>query len=78
MKAIWYTETGEAKNVLNYGEMNAPIPTIGEVLVRLHASGIIRPMLKPVRVREARLLLIKLFRIQMVPVSSKPLEKMLI
>jgi NADPH:quinone reductase len=40
MKAIWYTETGEAKNILNYGEMNAPIPTIGEVLVRLHASGI--------------------------------------
>jgi len=40
MKAIWYTETGAAENVLNYGEINAPKPAIGEVSVRIYASGI--------------------------------------
>ena len=40
MKATWYTKTGEVEDVLNYGEMNAPIPIAGEVSVRIYASGI--------------------------------------
>lgn len=40
MKAIWFNETGDAEQVLKYGEMDAPRPGAGEVLVRIHASGV--------------------------------------
>lgn len=40
MKAVWYNETGEAGSVLNISELDTPTPEKGEVLVRLHASGI--------------------------------------
>ena len=40
MKAVWYEENGPADKVLIYGEMPVPVPAAGEVLVRLHASGV--------------------------------------
>lgn len=40
MKAVWYEATGPAQKVLTLGEMNRPIAGPGEVLVRLHASGV--------------------------------------
>ncbi|MCR9194443.1 MAG: NADPH:quinone reductase [Hyphomonas sp.] len=40
MKAVWYERTGPAQEVLTLGEMNCPIAGPGEVLVRLHASGV--------------------------------------
>jgi len=40
MKAIWFNETGDAEQVLKYGEMDVPQPGPGEVLVRIHASGV--------------------------------------
>lgn len=40
MKAIWYEQFGAAKDVLVLGEMARPSPGAGEVLVRLHATGI--------------------------------------
>lgn len=40
MKAVWYTETGEADKVLTIGEMETPSVGNGEVLVRLYASGV--------------------------------------
>ena len=40
MKAIWYEANGAARDVLTYGEMPTPEPGAGEVLVRLHASGV--------------------------------------
>jgi NADPH2:quinone reductase len=40
MRAVWYEETGAAKDVLRYGEMDRPEPAVGEVGVRLKASGV--------------------------------------
>ncbi|MBO1074908.1 NADPH:quinone reductase [Roseomonas marmotae] len=40
MKAAWYERTGPAREVLRLGEMPVPEPGAGEVLVRLHASGV--------------------------------------
>lgn len=40
MKAVWYRKNGSANDVLEYGEMATPEPGPGEVLVRLHTSGV--------------------------------------
>lgn len=40
MQAAWYETTGEAQKVLQLGEMDIPEAKAGEVLVRLHTSGI--------------------------------------
>lgn len=40
MKAAWIEEFGAARDVLTVGEMDAPSAGPGEVLVRVHASGI--------------------------------------
>ena len=40
MRAAWYERGGPAREVLSIGEMDAPRPAPGEVLVRLRASGI--------------------------------------
>jgi NADPH:quinone reductase-like Zn-dependent oxidoreductase len=40
MRAAWFEEFGAAKDVLKLGEIEAPAPGPGEVLVRLYASGI--------------------------------------
>lgn len=40
MKAAWFSETGPAREVLRVGEMDRPEPAAGEVLVRIHASGV--------------------------------------
>ena len=40
MKAVWYERNGAAREVLVTGEMARPEPQAGEVLVRLHASGV--------------------------------------
>lgn len=40
MKAVWFNETGPAREVLRVGEMEKPEPGAGEVLVRIHASGV--------------------------------------
>ncbi len=40
MKAIWYEQPGEAKDVLQYGDVDLPEPDRGEVRVRVRASGI--------------------------------------
>lgn len=40
MKAIWYEEPGEAAAVLQYGDLEQPSPGPGEVLVRVHGSGV--------------------------------------
>ena len=40
MKAAWYERNGEARDVLTVGQMPTPRPAAGEVLVRLHASGV--------------------------------------
>ena len=40
MKAVWYERNGAACEVLVTGEMARPEPKAGEVLVRLHASGV--------------------------------------
>ena len=40
MKAAWYSKNGEAKDVLSVGEQPTPQPKAGEVLVRLHTSGV--------------------------------------
>ena len=40
MKAVWYERFGGARDVLSVGELADPLPGEGEVLVRLHASGI--------------------------------------
>ena len=40
MKAVWYEGFGPAREVLEHGEMPTPEPGPGEVLVRLHASGV--------------------------------------
>ena len=40
MRAIWYDRQGDANAVLTAGELEKPVPQAGEVLVRLHASGV--------------------------------------
>jgi len=40
LRAAWYERFGPAREVLVVGEMARPAPGPGEVLVRLHASGI--------------------------------------
>ena len=40
MKAVWYEKNGPAEKVLVAGEMPVPVPAAGQVLVRLHASGV--------------------------------------
>ncbi len=40
MKAVWYERFGPAGEVLTCGELPDPAPGPGEVLVRLHASGV--------------------------------------
>ena len=40
MRAIWYERFGQASEVLTLGDLPDPVPDRGEVLVRLHASGI--------------------------------------
>lgn len=40
MRAAWYQRFGEASDVLEVGQMEEPMAGPGEVLVRLHASGI--------------------------------------
>ena len=40
MRAAFYSRTGPAREVLEVGEQPTPRPAAGEVLVRVHASGI--------------------------------------
>lgn len=40
MKAVWYERFGPAREVLVTGEMADPVAGPGEVLVRVHASGV--------------------------------------
>ena len=40
MRAAYYTRTGPAHDVLEIGEAETPVPGPGEVLIRVHASGI--------------------------------------
>jgi len=40
VKAVWYEGFGPADEVLTVGDMATPTPGAGEVLVRLHATGI--------------------------------------
>ena len=40
MRAAWYQRTGHALEVLQLGELETPRPGPGEVLVRVHASGV--------------------------------------
>jgi NADPH2:quinone reductase len=40
VKAIWFNESGDAAEVLKYGDIDMPEAGPGEVLVRLHASGV--------------------------------------
>ena len=40
MRAAWYERYGPARDVFHVGEMQDPEPGSGEVLVRVHASGV--------------------------------------
>lgn len=40
MQAVWYEAQGAARDVLVVGEMPDPEPAVGEVRIRVHASGI--------------------------------------
>ena len=40
MRAAWFEKFGEAAEVLKVGEMDTPVAGPGEVLVRLHTSGV--------------------------------------
>ena len=40
MKAVSYTSNGPAKDVLEYGDLPDPTPGAGEVLIKLHTSGV--------------------------------------
>ncbi len=45
MKAVWFSESGDAADVLKHGELmqgkvETPQPGPGEVLIRMHASGV--------------------------------------
>ncbi len=40
MRAVWYTRTGPAADVLTFGEQPKPEPALGQVRIRLMASGV--------------------------------------
>ncbi len=40
MKAVWYERNGPAREVLQCGDIPDPVPGTGEVLVRVHVSGV--------------------------------------
>ena len=40
MRAAWYERQGPADEVLQLGERERPEPGLGEVRVRIHASGV--------------------------------------
>jgi NADPH2:quinone reductase len=40
MRAAWFDHFGSAKEVLEIGDIDTPVAASGEVLVRLHTSGI--------------------------------------
>ncbi len=40
MRAAWYEKQGDARDVIQYGEMSVPEPSPGEVRVRVHTSGV--------------------------------------
>ena len=40
MKAVWYERNGPAREVLQCGDIPKPVPGAGEVLIRVHASGV--------------------------------------
>lgn len=40
MQAAYHLENGAAKDVLRVGQVDTPAPGVGEVLVRIHASGV--------------------------------------
>ncbi len=40
MKAVWYSQTGPARQVLELGDLPDPEPAAGEVRVRLRVSGV--------------------------------------
>lgn len=40
MRAVWFERFGPADDVLTVGDLPDPVPAAGEVLVRLHASGV--------------------------------------
>ena len=40
MRAAWYERMGAAADVIQIGDLDAPTPAAGEVLVRLYASGV--------------------------------------
>src|SRR5688500_5578428 len=40
MKAIWYARNGPAREVLQFGDLPDPEPGLGEVRVRVRASGV--------------------------------------
>jgi len=40
MRAVWYEKTGPASQVLIVGDLAKPVANTGEVLVKLHASGV--------------------------------------
>ncbi|MHC8508276.1 MAG: NADPH:quinone reductase [Rhodospirillales bacterium] len=40
MRAVWYEKGGPAAEVLHAGETGVPAPAPGEVLIRVHASGV--------------------------------------
>ena len=40
MRAAWFEAFGQAAEVLQIGELDTPSPGAGEVLIRLHTSGI--------------------------------------
>jgi len=40
MRAVWYDRQGPSREVLQLGELPDPAPARGEVLVKLHASGV--------------------------------------
>ena len=47
MKAAWYEQFGPAAEVFTVGELEAPQPAPGEVLVRLHASAVAGASARP-------------------------------
>ena len=40
MKAAWYERNGPAREVLILGDLPDPKPGAGEVLVKIHVSGV--------------------------------------
>jgi len=40
MKAAWYVKNGSARDVLQVGELDAPVAARGQVLVQVHAIGV--------------------------------------